>query len=125
MASCNIQASEQTHHGQKGAMALDICLSGRAELCAAQERAPLLSVIAVTWNAKKYVDACLGSLDHVADIPMEVIVVDNASTDGTAELIAREFRDFKLFRNDQNLGFAKANNIGIGHSRGRYVCLVN
>ena len=92
---------------------------------AKQEQAPLVSLVVVTWNAKKYVDMCLGSLDHIKDIPLEIIVVDNASTDGTTELIANNFKGFKLFRNEENLGFAKANNIGIRNSRGRYVCLVN
>lgn len=91
----------------------------------APEPDPLLSVITVTWNAKKYVDLCLRSLDHIEDIPLEIIVVDNASTDGTQEMIVKEFKDFHLIRNEQNLGFAKANNIGIRQSRGRYICLVN
>jgi len=55
----------------------------------------------------------------------EVIVVDNASTDGTPELIATMFPEFKLIRNAENLGFAKANNIGIEQSTGDYICLVN
>jgi len=84
-----------------------------------------LSVITVTWNAKKYVDECLSSLDHVEEFPREVIVIDNASTDGTPDLIAEKFPSFQLVRSDRNLGFAKANNIGIRNSHGKYVCLVN
>jgi len=54
-----------------------------------------------------------------------VIVVDNASTDGSAELVEQMFPEFRLIRNAENLGFAKANNIGIAQSSGDYVCLVN
>jgi len=85
-----------------------------------------ISVIIVVWNAKKYVLECLGSLrDCCADIHHEVIVVDNASTDGTPEMIASLFPEFRLIRNPENYGFAKANNIGILASSGEYVCLVN
>ena len=90
-----------------------------------QDRTPLLALVVVTWNAKKYVDLCLRSLDQVEAMPLEIIVVDNASTDGTPELIASEFKRFKLIRNIDNLGFAKANNIGIRSSSGQYICLVN
>lgn len=87
---------------------------------------PRVSVVIVVWNAKKYVQECLASLrEHCARACFEVIVVDNASTDGTTELIAQEFPEFKLIRNSDNLGFAKANNIGIAQSSGDYVCLVN
>ena len=85
-----------------------------------------LSVIIVVWNAKSYVLECLESLrEHCRHAYGEVIVVDNASTDGTPELIERCFPEFRLIRNDENLGFAKANNIGIQHSRGEFVCLIN
>lgn len=85
-----------------------------------------VSVVIVVWNAKQYVVECLDSLrEHCKDICTEVIIVDNASSDGTPELIAQLFPEFKLIRNQENLGFAKANNIGIAHSTGEYVCLVN
>jgi GT2 family glycosyltransferase len=85
-----------------------------------------VSVIIVVWNAKKYVLECLGSLrEHCAQVCSEVIVVDNDSTDGTPELVAEMFPEFKLIRNPENLGFAKANNIGIAQSSGNYICLVN
>jgi GT2 family glycosyltransferase len=85
-----------------------------------------VSVVIVVWNAKKYVVECLESLrEHCDRVCSEVIVVDNASTDGTPELIAEMFPEFKLMRNPENLGFAKANNIGIAQSSGDYICLVN
>ena len=85
-----------------------------------------VSVVIVVWNAKKYVLECLGSLrEHCAKSCSEIIVVDNASTDGTPEMIEELYPEFKLIRNRENLGFAKANNIGIAASSGEYVCLVN
>jgi GT2 family glycosyltransferase len=85
-----------------------------------------VSVVIVVWNAKQYVVECLGSLrEHCEKMCSEVIVVDNASTDGTPELVAEMFPDFKLIRNRENFGFAKANNIGMAESSSDYICLVN
>src|SRR3984885_15858108 len=85
-----------------------------------------VSVVIVVWNAKKYVLECLASLrEHCETVCSEVIVVDNASTDGTPELVAELYPEFKLIRNAENLGFAKANNIGIAEASGDYICLVN
>ena len=87
---------------------------------------PNLSIIIVTWNAKQFALECLESLrQYQDDCKVEITVVDNASSDGTAELIEREFPWVRLIRNSSNLGFAKANNIGMVASRGQYVCLVN
>lgn len=85
-----------------------------------------ISVVIVVWNAKKYVLECLESLrEHCANTYREVIVVDNASTDGTPDLIEKLFPESTLIRNQQNLGFATANNIGISLCSGDYICLVN
>src|SRR5258708_10984485 len=85
-----------------------------------------VSVVMVAWNARQYVLECLESLrEHCHCAYDEVIVVDNASTDGTPELVAEKFPEFRLIRNSENLGFAKANNIGIAESSHEYVCLVN
>ncbi len=90
-----------------------------------REAAPVLSIITVTWNGRKYVEECLLSLDQQGRVPAEVIVIDNASTDGTHELVEQMFPRFTAIRNSDNLGFAKANNIGIRLSRGKYLCLIN
>jgi GT2 family glycosyltransferase len=85
-----------------------------------------ISVVIVGWNAKHYLELCLDSL--AAAPPrrsMEIIVVDNASADGTAEMIEARFPYVKLIRSSENLGFAKGNNVGIRHCRGRYIALVN
>jgi hypothetical protein len=92
----------------------------------AQPVGTTVSVIIVVWNAKKYALECLASLqEFCGNLCTEVIVVDNASTDGTAEFVEQMFPTFKLIRNTENLGFAKANNIGMEQSSGDYVCLVN
>lgn len=85
-----------------------------------------ISVIIVAWNTQKCLVNCLRSLleDH-AGYSQEIIVVDNGSSDGSVETVESEFPHVKLVRNSENLGFAKANNIGIRASTGRYVCLVN
>ena len=85
-----------------------------------------VSIVIVVWNAKAYVEECLSTLrDQCADAYNEVIVVDNASTDGSPELIAEMFPGVTLIRNPKNLGFAKANNIGMSQCQGKYICLVN
>ena len=56
---------------------------------------------------------------------MEVIVVDNASSDGSPELVAKNYPQVRLIRNTSNLGFARANNIGILAATGKYMCLIN
>jgi hypothetical protein len=85
-----------------------------------------LSNIIVSWNAKEYLDECLQSIDKNAPhFKFETIVVDNASTDGAPDLVAEKYPQVHLIRNPENLGFAKANNVGIEKSEGKYVCLIN
>ena len=71
-----------------------------------------ISVVIVGWNARHYLELCLKSL---ADAPprrsMEVLVVDNASSDGSSEMIKAQFPWVKLIRSEENLGFAKGNNV--------------
>lgn len=87
---------------------------------------PQLSIIIVTWNGKRYALECLESLySHPAAVSTEIIVVDNASTDGTPDAIRERFPEVTVLRNKDNLGFARANNIGIRASHGQYVCLIN
>ena len=85
-----------------------------------------LSIIIVSWNAKSYLLQCIESLaSETSSHNMEIIVVDNASTDGSPEAVQKKYPYIKLIQNKTNSGFAKANNIGIRQSEGRYVCLVN
>lgn len=84
-----------------------------------------LSVIAVTWNSKAFVTDFLKSLEELSSISAEVLVVDNASADDTAKIIRQEFPWVRLIENETNVGFAKANNIGIQAASGEYLCLIN
>jgi GT2 family glycosyltransferase len=85
-----------------------------------------ISLIIVGWNARHYLELCLESLTKAPPRrSMEIIVVDNASSDGSAEMIETRFPQVKLIRSSENLGFSKGNNVGIRQSRGRYIALVN
>jgi len=85
-----------------------------------------VSIIIVSWNAKKYLLNCLNSLlETSCRYNSEIIVVDNASTDGSCDAVLSQFPQVKLIKNKENLGFSKANNIGIRRSDSRYVCLIN
>ena len=78
-----------------------------------------LSIIVVTYNSRRHVRDCLESVQQAAgDINHEVIVVDNASQDGTPDIIRNEFPDAHLIANPENLGFARGNNQGISQSQG-------
>jgi GT2 family glycosyltransferase len=85
-----------------------------------------LSVVIVAWNAKHYLELCLDSLEAAPPRrSLEVVVVDNASSDGTAEMVAARFPSVKLIQSAENLGFSRGNNLGIRHCQGRYIALVN
>lgn len=85
-----------------------------------------LSVICVNWNSVDYARECLKSLyANTMDLEFEVIVVDNASPDGQATLLEREFPQVTLVRSDRNLGFAGANNLGYEKSSGECLLFLN
>ena len=85
-----------------------------------------ISVVIVGWNAKHYLELCLDSLaDSATCRSMEIIVVDNASTDGSAEMIAAQFPAVKVIRSEENLGYPRGCNVGIRESQGHYIALVN
>lgn len=84
------------------------------------------SLVIASWNGRSHVLDCLRSiLASNSAARIEIIVVDNASSDGSAEAITLEFPAVQLIRNSTNVGFARANNIGIARASGRYVFLVN
>ena len=85
-----------------------------------------ISVVIVGWNARHYLELCLESLAAAPPCrSMETLVVDNASTDGSAEMIETRFPWVKLIKSGENLGFAKGNNLVIRQCQGRYIALVN
>lgn len=89
-------------------------------------QSPDVSIIIVSWNTRELLRACLASIETAAGaVTREVIVVDNASRDGSTEMVESEFSNVRLVRNADNFGFAAANNQGMELARGRYVLLLN
>jgi GT2 family glycosyltransferase len=85
-----------------------------------------VSIIIVNWNTKKLLKDCLVSIyEQTSSIDFEVIVVDNFSSDGSAEMVKAEFPKTILIENKENRGFAAANNQAIEIARGKYVLLLN
>lgn len=72
-------------------------------------------VIVVTYNGLKWIDRCLGSVTY-SEVPADVMVIDNCSSDGTADYVAENFPEVNLVRSEDNLGFGKANNIGLKYA---------
>lgn len=87
---------------------------------------PLVSIIILNWNGKELTKSCLNAIEKNTDYPnYEVIVVDQGSKDGSAEMINKEFNHVKLIRNEKNVGFSAGNNQGFKKSRGKYVYVLN
>jgi GT2 family glycosyltransferase/tetratricopeptide (TPR) repeat protein len=97
--------------------------STRAETRDAQA-APRLSIVVVAYNSAADLPDCLDSIARCTRTPHEVIVVDNASTDGTRALL-RERRGIALIESDSNAGYSRAANLGIARARGEAVVLLN
>ena len=88
--------------------------------------APDISIIIVSYKVPALLGACLTSLRReVADCSYEVIVVDNASGDETAELVRNEFPDVRLIALEENIGFAAGSNLGARAATGEYVLMLN
>jgi len=85
-----------------------------------------ISVLIVNWNACAYLRDCLKSIRQTsAGRVREIIVVDNASTDGSLEMVAREFPEVEVVRLAENLGFARGNNAALKLASGAYFALIN
>jgi GT2 family glycosyltransferase len=85
-----------------------------------------LDVAIVSYRCRDLLRACLASLDeHAPGCPMNTCVVDNASGDGTAAMVAREFPHVTLIESETNRGFAAATNVAIGHGSAPYVLVLN
>lgn len=85
-----------------------------------------VSVIVVNWNTRDILHDCLASVySTTKNITFEVIVVDNASSDGSVDMIKSKFPNVMLIENVENHGFAAANNQGISIARGRFLLLLN
>lgn len=86
---------------------------------------PLISVVVVSYNTCKILRDCLHSLDCDPANGREVLVVDNRSMDRSAQMVREEFAQVRLIENQENSGFARANNQGIALARGKYILLLN
>ncbi|MFA7360678.1 MAG: glycosyltransferase family 2 protein [Candidatus Kapaibacterium sp.] len=86
----------------------------------------VLSVVIATWNTKKQTEECIQSIISLPEYSdnTEIILIDNASNDGTAESVKEKFPQVKLIINDENTGYAPACNKGISVSRGKYILLL-
>ncbi|WP_018291837.1 glycosyltransferase family 2 protein [Verrucomicrobium sp. 3C] len=84
-----------------------------------------VSAIVVTYNSRPVLDGCLRSLQAQEGGRLEILVVDNASGDGTADWIAGKFPEIRLWRNPENVGFARACNQGMLEARGEILLFVN
>lgn len=85
-----------------------------------------VSVVIISYNTRDWMDKCLSSIAGAAvTSKVEVIVVDNASKDGSADHVAAGHPEVQLFRNTVNVGFGRAVNQGAKHARGEYVMLLN
>lgn len=86
----------------------------------------LLSVIIVNWNSKDYLQKCLRSIErHCQRRDLEIIVVDGASYDGCGEMLAAEFPSVIFVQSTENIGFARANNLGAHSAKGDFLLLLN
>jgi hypothetical protein len=85
-----------------------------------------VSVVIVNWNTRDFLAACLRSIQQTAhDLNLEMIVVDNASEDGSQDMLRQEFPAVQLVQNQENVGFARANNRGAGAAQAEYILFFN
>ena len=84
-----------------------------------------VSIIIVSFNTCQLLDDCLASVLRETNRPHEIIVVDNASTDDSLEMLQTKYPNVQLICNHGNAGFAKANNLGLGLAEGKYMLLLN
>lgn len=87
-----------------------------------------ISVIIVSYNTKKLTRNAIESFYDYVKTPFEMIVVDNASSDGSLEMLTKlqkKYRNLNIIKSDNNLGFGKANNLGAETAKGRYLLFVN
>lgn len=86
----------------------------------------MVSIIILSYNTKDLLKQCLTALfEQISAKEAEVIVVDNASSDGTVTMLNKEFKQVQVIENDSNVGFSKGCNIGASHAKGDYILFLN
>jgi N-acetylglucosaminyl-diphospho-decaprenol L-rhamnosyltransferase len=92
----------------------------------AKDTLPSVSILVVSWNTCALLRECLASIYETrVDENIQVIVLDNASSDGSAEMVEQEFPETRLIRSQENLGFARGNNQAATQASGEYLLLLN
>jgi GT2 family glycosyltransferase len=85
-----------------------------------------LSIIILNYNVRYFLEQCVLSVQKALEgIDGEIIVIDNASSDASCEMMKTKFPHIKLIENKDNLGFPKGNNIGVAQAKGKYICILN
>lgn len=85
-----------------------------------------LSIIIVNWHSAQYMSKCLDSIyKNTLNLRYEIVVVDNASHDGCEKMLERKFPASVFIQSNQNVGFARANNLGARHAKGNYLLFLN
>lgn len=85
-----------------------------------------ISIVIVSWNVRELLKKCLASIfKYGKGLSLEIIVIDNASSDNTTEMIKKEFPQVALIANRENMGFASANNQGVLKTNGDFILVLN
>lgn len=85
-----------------------------------------LSVVILNYNVKHFLEVCIKSVQKaLRNIPSEIIVVDNASEDGSLEMMNEQFPAITYLYQNENTGFTVGNNIGVAHAKGEFICILN
>jgi hypothetical protein len=87
--------------------------------------APEFSIIIVSWNGRRHLEACLPAAEAQRDVRAEIVLVDNGSTDGTFEFVRSAFPRVRIVRLETNCGFAGGNNAGAREARGEFLAFLN
>ena len=86
---------------------------------------PLVSIIILNYNGKRWLEKCLPTIKKIKYKPLEVIVVNNGSTDDSHKFVKKNYPAFRLIEIKKNKGFAGANNVGVESAKGKYVLIIN
>jgi hypothetical protein len=86
---------------------------------------PFITVVILNWNGKKWLEKCLGTLFKTSYTNKEVIVVNNGSTDSSKDYLKKKYPQVRVIELKVNVGYAKANTIGVEQAKGKYVLFLN